>query len=373
MSEVADRSGFEPVATPLLEPGGLFDRLGAASDVVAKEMYRVDDGLVCRPEGTAGVARAFGAGGRQRLSYAGEMFRRERPQAGRLRQFTQFGFEDLNSTSAAADAEACLLAVRCVEAAGVTVSVRLGQVGCAQCRPPVLAELSAWADRNAAALCPLCVDRAGRNPLRVLDCFECAPVTSDAPTPAGGACSACRARFELVAGALEDAGCVWETSDRLVRGLDYYVGVVFELFSPGVRGAVGGGGRYGTLEGTQGGVGAAIGVERVELALDATAGDTGVEPRRGLGVVALPGCERQVVALADRLRTAGRVVLEAEGRGVRAALRQLERARVAASVVVGEAELTGVAELCVRWLDDGSEQAVRFDDAALADLVRAAR
>lgn len=278
---------FEELRTPLLEFTNLFRRsIGTETDVVQKEMFTFTDSrgreMSLRPEATAGVMRAAIDGGLAREGIVsrfytmGPMFRHERPQKGRMRQFHQINCECLGTQSPLADASMILMLLAFLENIGVPgLSLRLNTLGCRECRPAYIEKLRAWlAGRDEALLCENCRQRKNTNPLRVLDCKDdgCRKLLTGAPKLADNICPACREHFSTVLNLLEKSGVCYSLDDNLVRGLDYYCRTTFEVVSEsiGAQTAVAGGGRYDGLVAQLGGadipgVGFACGMERLAL------------------------------------------------------------------------------------------------------------
>ena len=286
--DVLRQYGYRNMRTPLVEPTPLFVRsIGEVTDIVEKEMYSFDDALngeslTLRPEATAGIVRAaiehnLLYNGPQRVWTAGPMFRHERPQKGRYRQFHQIGCEAFGIAEPFIDAEQIALVADYFSRLGVGAKLKLNTVGDQACRPAYLAELTAYLSGRKAELCADCNDRIERNPLRVLDCKVegCQPALDRAPRLLDRLCDGCRAHFEQVKGALDALGVDYEVDGRLVRGLDYYVRTAYELTSDalGSQSAVAGGGRYDRLVETLGGpptpgIGFALGEERLAMILE---------------------------------------------------------------------------------------------------------
>lgn len=281
--------GYGEIRLPLFEHTELFQRgVGETTDIVEKEMYTFTDrggrSLTLRPEATASTVRAYlehnlnGAPQPAKLYYIGPMFRYDRPQAGRYRQFSQFGVEAIGSADPTVDAEVILLALDLYAKLGLSdLTVQLNSIGCPKCRRQYRDTLVKYLSQQQNELCDSCLGRLERNPLRVLDCKEdaCRRVTKNAPEFSGFLCAECREHFELVKGCLERAGARYELNSNLVRGLDYYTKTVFEITWSGLgaQTALCGGGRYdGLVEECGGpptpGVGFAMGLERLFLALD---------------------------------------------------------------------------------------------------------
>jgi len=363
LEEAAERLfalyGFGEIRLPILERAELFARsLGETTDVVQKEMYtfadRDDTALTLRPEATAGVVRAYVEGGlaqrdpAARLFYRGPMFRRERPQRGRFRQFHQIGAEMLGREDALADAELLVMLARYLAAVGARdTRLELNSVGDAVCRPGFAARLREFGRAHLTALCTDCHRRLERNPLRILDCKvpECRAVVAAAPVVLDSLCDACRTHLDAVRALLDQERVPYAMNPRLVRGLDYYCRTAFEVVAEGLgaQNAVGGGGRYDGLVAALGGpdvpgVGFAIGIERLAMIA------TGMEELvTAPAVVVLPLAERAVgpaLALSTRLRDEGVPVgLEPAGRSLKALLRAADRRGARLAVILGDEEL----------------------------------
>ena len=323
--EIADRYGYREVRTPMFEATELFVRsVGEATDIVRKELYTFEDkkgrSLTLRPEGTAPLVRAYlehtlgHADPVTRLYYIGPMFRYERPQAGRFRQFWQIGAELLGAAEAPADAEMIDLFVSILTAVGLTnVKVLVNSLGDATCRPVYRERLREYFLSRKNELCGDCRERIETNPLRILDCKvpSCQPVIAGAPSVLDSLCDACRAHFDAVRAALDGLGIAHETASRLVRGLDYYTRTVFEVHASGLgaQNAVGGGGRYDQLVRDFGGpatpaIGFSIGMERLLLATADV--EDAPDERPDVCVVALqPEASVEALRLARTLRGVG--------------------------------------------------------------------
>lgn len=281
---------YQEIRTPILEPTALFTRsVGEDTDIVTKEMYTFQDrdgaSLTLRPEATASVIRAYlehrldQRPGVQKLYYIGPMFRRERPQKGRYRQFYQIGAEAVGSESPAVDAEVIELVVELLHSCGLAdFQLLLNSVGCPECRPGFVAQLRERLRSQAVHMCSDCRRRAETNPLRVLDCKvpEDQPIIAGLPSILDHLCGACRAHFETVQSMLEARGIGFTLAPRLVRGLDYYMRTTFEVLhgALGAQNSVLGGGRYDGLAQALGaripapGIGFSIGEDRLVLALE---------------------------------------------------------------------------------------------------------
>ncbi len=364
--EVFALHGYREVRTPVVEPYALYARgVGEATDIVNKEMYVFEDKgeekLALRPEGTAGTVRAYiehGAHveGPQKWFYVGPMFRRERPQKGRYRQFHQIGVEAFGIAEPAIDVEQIAMLADLFRRLGVAPVVHVNSVGDAACRPAYLEELRTWLRARGEALCADCRERTERNPLRVLDCKvpTCQPVLAEAPRLLTRLCDACRVHFDAVRQGLDDLGVTYQVNPRLVRGLDYYVRTAYEFTSDalGSQSAVAGGGRYDGLVETLGGpatpgIGFGMGEERLALILEA-AGRPIPETRPEVFFVSADEAgRREALRRAAELRRAG-IACDLDARGGKLArqFKQAERVGARFAVVVGGNEAaSGQAKL----------------------------
>lgn len=375
-------AGYGYVETPVFEDTALFTRgVGESTDVVSKEMYTFTDkggrSLTLRPEGTAGVMRAFVEHGLDagqlpaKLWYAGPNFRYERPQAGRFRHFTQVGAEAIGVDDPALDAELVALAWDGLRALGLRgFRLLLNSLGDETSRPAhrgalqqFLRGLDLDADTRA---------RAEVNPLRVLDDKrpEVQAQLADAPLMSAHLSDAAQAHYDAVRTSLADLGVEWEEAPRLVRGLDYYTRTTFEFVHDGLgaQSAIGGGGRYDGLSAAIGGpevsgVGWAIGVDRTVLALAAEGITLADEARCQVFVVPLGDeARRRALVLATDLRRAGvRTDLPFGGRGLKGAMKAADRSGAVYAVVVGERDLAaGTAEL--KDLRTGEQRSVALTE-----------
>jgi histidyl-tRNA synthetase len=359
--EVFERYGFREVRTPVLEATDLFARsVGASTDIVRKEMYTFlagDESVTLRPEATAPVVRAFvehalhrtvAAGYPERYYYIGPMFRYERPQKGRQRQFHQIGAEVLGAAEPLADAETLEMLWSFLEALGIgDRELTLNSVGDGACRPRFREALLEWLAPRRDRLCEDCRRRMIENPLRVFDCKveEDRKLLEDAPSSLDHLCEGCASHFTDVRSALDAYGIPYRIDSRIVRGLDYYERTVFEVVSRGLgsQNAILGGGRYdGLVEEIGGprvpGFGFAMGIERLVLLLPEDRG-------RGSGADLLLVCLgekawRASVGLARRLRAAGlRVTMPLLERPMGAQLKRAERVGARYALFVGDGEL----------------------------------
>src|SRR5271170_7934490 len=292
--EVFRTYNYQEIRTPILEETALFARgVGEETDIVSKEMYTFEDrdgsSLTLRPEATASVIRAYiehrmdQRPGLQKLYYIGPMFRRERPQRGRYRQFFQIGAEAIGSESPFIDAEVIEMVFELLTRTGLTAfTLLINSVGCRNCRPQYVEKLRAALQPVAAQLCTDCQRRAETNPLRVLDCKVPAdqPIIEKLPTILDSLCGVCEPHFARVRAYLEDRGIPYEVKPRLVRGLDYYMRTTFEVTHGdlGAQNSVLGGGRYDGLAESLGssvhspGIGFSIGEDRLVMTVPDAAG-----------------------------------------------------------------------------------------------------
>src|SRR5574342_321982 len=290
--DVLDRYGYAEIRTPVFERTELFVRgIGEGTDIVEKEMYTFEDrggeSLTLRPEATASLMRAYAEHSLAARSslvkfyLIGPMFRHERPQSGRFRQFHQIDVEAVGSPGPAVDAEVVALLHHLLEAWGLTgILLHVNSIGDRTCRPAYRAAFVAYLQGHREALCADCHVRLEKNPLRILDCKQpgCQRIAAGAPTIAGYLCEPCRDHFAAVRGLLDDLKIAHSVNERLVRGLDYYTRTTFEFLNPalGAQNAVAGGGRYDGLVEELGGpptpsIGFAIGEERILTSLAAQA------------------------------------------------------------------------------------------------------
>jgi histidyl-tRNA synthetase len=364
--EVFALYGYREVRTPAVEHAEVFARgVGEATDIVNKEMYVFEDKgeelLALRPEGTAGVVRAFiehGAyvEGPQKWFYMGPMFRREKPQKGRYRQFHQIGCEAFGIAEPFIDAEQIALLDDFLARLDVRARLKLNSVGDAACRPAYLADLRSYLEGRRAELCADCKDRIERNPLRVLDCKveSCQPVLDRAPRLLERLCEPCKAHFEQVKGALDALGVSYAVDPRLVRGLDYYVRTAYEFTSDalGSQSAVAGGGRYDRLVETLGGpptpgIGFALGQERLAMILEKGGRQPAVRAPEVFFVTADAEGALEALRRGAELRKAGIACdLDPRGGKMKAQFKQAERVGARYALVLGGNEVhSGQAKL----------------------------
>jgi histidyl-tRNA synthetase len=389
---VLQRAGYREIRTPVFEDTSLFERsIGEATDVVGKEMFTVargDSSVSFRPEGTAGVVRAYlehhldKVRPFQKLFYMGPMFRYERPQAGRQRQFDQIGIEALGSASPMLDAEVVQLGMQCYQALGLqNFQLAINTLGDAQDRARYREALRAHFAPLLDERCADCRARFEKNPLRMLDCKQkgCQPGNQSAPKMVDTLSDSSRQRFKTTLGLLRKLGIAYEVDSTIVRGLDYYTHTVFEIRCPdvGARSAICGGGRYDGLIAALGGpdlgaVGFAIGVVPLLVALEKQ-GNAAVQPREpdvDVFVVPVSEAEREAAfLLAHELRAAGLSAdTDYEDRSLKALFKQADKRGVKFTVVVGPDEVAQMSAK-VKDMRAGSESTVPRAQLA-AELAR---
>ncbi|NJB67965.1 histidyl-tRNA synthetase [Desulfobaculum xiamenense] len=374
--EVFSRYGYNEVRIPIMEKTELFARsIGEETDVVQKEMYTFPDrkgrSLTLRPEATAGLMRAFienklyAAQNVSKLFTFGPMFRYERPQKGRMRQFHQLDVEMIGANEPQADAELLLMLYTYLRGLGLRqLSFEINSLGCRNCRPGHRQALvDFFAGLNRDELCDDCRRRVDTNPLRVLDCKveRCRELTANAPKITDHLCDDCRTSFEVILGILDAMKVEYVHNPRLVRGLDYYVGLTFEVTSTdiGAQTAVAGGGRYDGLISQLGGpdvpaTGFAIGMERLALLL----GDL-EHPGVDFYVAVLDdSCATPALSLAQELRSAGLTGEAAFGAGsLKSRLRAANKVGARWCLLMGGNELAA-GEVTVKDLAGGEQERV---------------
>ncbi len=360
--DLLDRYGYAEIRTPAFERTELFVRgIGEGTDIVEKEMYTFEDrggeSLTLRPEATASLMRAYmehNLGAKTslvKLYLIGPMFRHERPQSGRFRQFHQVDVEAVGSPGPAVDAEVVALLHHLLEAWGLRgIHLHLNSIGDPACRPAYRQAFVAYAQAHRGALCPDCHVRLEKNPLRILDCKvpACQQVAARAPTISAYLCEPCRDHFATVRRLLDGLKIAHTVNERLVRGLDYYTRTTFEFLNPalGAQNAVAGGGRYdGLVEELGGGptpaIGFAIGEERILASLAAQAAAPEAPSYTGV-YVATAGAEAFSTALdlVQTLRRRGlRAAVDLEARSLKGQMRQANKDRYRYSVILGSDEL----------------------------------
>ncbi len=384
--ELCRRFGYSEIRTPIFEHTELFQRgIGEGTDVVDKEMYTFTDrgerSITLRPENTASAVRAYlqnklyAQSNLVKLFYIGSMFRYDRPQAGRMREFHQFGVEALGEANPAVDAEVILLAMNLLEGLGLkNLELSINSVGCPKCRSKYRTMLQDFFRAKLEDLCEDCRSRFERSPLRILDCKKDSgkPYMADAPKITDCLCEECAEHFAKLKELLTSAGISFTHDPRLVRGLDYYTKTAFEIKYPplGAQSAVAGGGRYDGLIEEMGGnptpaVGFATGLERLLLALESQ----NLLPEKNRSV------DAYVVALGEKAQAEGFKLLNSlrqqglsaamdfAGRSMKAQMKQANKLGAKYSVILGEDEIAeGVVML--RSMEDSSQAKVPMNQVA---------
>jgi histidyl-tRNA synthetase len=394
-ADLFGRYGYEPIYTPIFEHTEVFTRgIGEATDIVSKEMYTFEDkggrSITLRPEGTASVVRAtlehsLAANGQSaKLYYSGPMFRYERPQKGRMRQFWQIGAELIGAAEPSADAELITMLWRFFEACGIpagNLRLLLNSMGDEHCRPAYREKVATFIRDHAADLCDECNRRAETNPLRAFDCKNpgCKVVMADAPLLRDELCDDCREHYAAVKTHLDSLGIPYIEDPSLVRGLDYYTRTVFEVQADaglGSQNAIGGGGRYDRLMQEYGGpatpgLGFALGFERTLLAMEAVGATPAPKPRADVYVARVDeSVAGAAFSMLSALRDAG-ITAEADhqGRGLKSQFKQADKFGARFVLVVGPDELLA-GEATLR--DMGTKVESRVAVAHVAATVLAA-
>ena len=359
---VAENFGYKEMRTPVFEHTELFQRgVGDTTDVVQKEMYTFDDkggrSITLRPEGTAGAARSFLENGLsnealpQKICYLTSCYRYEKPQAGRLREFHQFGIECFGATSPLADAEMIALAKQIFDELGVKdLHLELNSIGCPTCRAEYHKALKEYFASRVDELCETCRDRLERNPMRILDCKSpvCSEIAKDAPVVLDYLCDECKEHFEKTKSYLDAMNIEYIVNPQIVRGLDYYTKTVFEFVadSIGAQGTVCGGGRYDGLIEELGGqhtpsLGFAMGLERLQLVMEAQGCEFPEPSRPDLFIVAMGDkATLKAVEIAKDMRDEGySVVYDLNGRSLRAQMKYADKINAKYNVVIGDNEV----------------------------------
>lgn len=359
---VAENFGYKEMRTPVFEHTELFQRgVGDTTDVVQKEMYTFDDkggrSITLRPEGTAGAARSFLENGLsnealpQKICYLTSCYRYEKPQAGRLREFHQFGIECFGATSPLADAEMIALAKQIFDELGVKdLHLELNSIGCPTCRAEYHKALKEYFASRVDELCDTCRDRLDRNPMRILDCKSpvCSEIAKDAPVVLDYLCDECKEHFEKTKSYLDAMNIEYIVNPQIVRGLDYYTKTVFEFVADfiGAQGTVCGGGRYDGLIEELGGqytpsLGFAMGLERLQLVMEAQGCEFPEPSRPDLFIVAMGDkATLKAVEIAKDMRDEGySVVYDLNGRSLRAQMKYADKINAKYNVVIGDNEV----------------------------------
>ena len=363
IKEILNKYGYKEIRTPYFEYTDLFVRgIGESTDIVTKEMFTFPDrkgrSLTLRPEGTAPVVRAYLENGMDRISkviklfYLGPMFRCEKPQAGRFRQFNQFGIEIIGTKSPTADAEVILTVLDVYKKLGLkNLEILINSVGCKKCRVDYMQKLKKYLKDKKDFLCSECKERYKKNPLRVLDCKKdsCKKIIGAAPVITENLCQECESHFIEVKSYLDDQKIIFHEDPRLVRGLDYYTKTAFEIISRGLgaQNAIGGGGRYDDLVEELGGkptpaVGFAAGIERMIIAIDQQKVEWPAEKRLDVFVAKVDEKNKDTAfRLLQKIRNAGLSAdMDYSEGSLKSQMRIANKIGARYTVIVGEEELS---------------------------------
>ncbi len=388
MREEAEKYGYGEIRTPTFENTELFVRgVGDTTDVVQKEMYTFADrdenrSISLRPEGTASVVRALIENGRcsdampLKYYYIMSCFRHEKPQAGRSREFVQFGTEMFGSHSPASDATAIALANSVLRRLGLTnVKLHVNSIGCKECRPRYRQALIDYYGAHVDTLCDTCKTRLDKNPLRLLDCKnpDCHALAEGAPRTVDHLCESCESNFNMLKSALSAMNIDYVVDSSIVRGLDYYTGTVFEFIAEGIgaQSTVCGGGRYDGLVSSLGGpelpgIGFGMGITRLILAMRELGLDN-IEAEKPVIYIAALGEKAMVKGLeiTERLRREGKYAeCDVVGRSLKAQMKYANKKGAKYTLIIGDTEAeSGVAQL--RNMESGEQTEVTLDSFTL--------
>jgi histidyl-tRNA synthetase len=387
--EIFERFHFREIRLPILEETELFARsIGEATDIVEKEMYTfVDKKITMRPEATASLLRAYIEHGLyvqkpvQKLFTIGPMFRHERPQKGRLRQFHQMDIEVLGSENPRVDTELMAMGAMLFNELGLKVSLELNSLGCPECRPGYRAKLLAYIQERHDLLCGDCKRRSLTNPLRVLDCKvpSCREQILDAPSVLDHLCGLCKEHFDKVQSGLQQLGVAYRLNKFMVRGLDYYCRTTFEFITTdlGAQAAVAAGGRYDGLIETLGGpknspgIGFAMGMERLVLLLQQQDTSAAEEDTVDLFIAGI-GEQGSLAGfgLAHEIRAAKfSVAMDHEGRSLKSQMKQAHKAGARFVLIIGDAELESGKGILRNMATKEEQQDILLSASAIAECI----
>lgn len=384
--EIAKNYGYKEIRVPVFEHTELFQRgVGDTTDVVQKEMYTFDDkggrSITLRPEGTAGVVRSYLEHGLfnepqpQKMCYLISCYRYEKPQAGRLREFHQFGCECFGTASPAADAELICLVDDIFNFLDVKgLKIQINSIGCPECRKEYHKALKEYFDSRKDELCPTCLDRLDRNPMRILDCKSpiCSEIAKGAPKVTDYLCDECRDHFDKTQKYLDAMNIAYEVNPSIVRGLDYYSKTVFEFVSTeiGAQGTVCGGGRYDGLVEEIGGpktpaLGFAIGIERLLLLMKAQGIAFPNEDKCDLYIASIGEKATLTAAeIATDIRNNGmHAQFDIVGRSVKAQMKFANKIGAAYTVVLGDSEVEN-GKAMLKNMSNGEESEIELSSLA---------
>lgn len=378
--------GYGEIRTPIFEETKLFLRgIGDTTDVVTKEMYTFEDrggrSITLRPENTASAVRAFlehklyGDQGVHKLFYIGSMFRYDRPQAGRYREFHQFGVEILGASSPLADVEVIVLAYRLFQKLGLqNLELRINSIGDKNCRNAYKKELISYYESQKDMLCEDCKQRLYKNPLRLLDCKEdnCKLLAKNAPVITNYLCEECHNKFEKVKSGLTALHISYVIDPGLVRGLDYYTNTAFEIQYPplGAQSAICGGGRYDKLVEEMGGpdvpgIGFAVGLERLLLALEGQNLIPNCPQKSSVYIVALgKKAEIEGLKIQGELREKGVMTyMDLQEKSLKGQMKQAGKVQSIYAVIIGENEIEQ-GKATVKHMQTGEQSEISFSQVA---------
>ncbi len=389
-AETAEAYGFKEIRFPVFEHTELFTRsVGDTTDVVQKEMYTFNDkgnrSITLRPEGTAGAARASIENGLlndalpQKVYYIIPCFRYEKPQAGRLREFHQFGAEMYGSASPCADADIIAMAKGLIDRLGLkNIELFINSIGCPDCRAEYHKALKAYFENSKGDLCETCLDRLEKNPMRILDCKSpvCSKIAENAPVILDFLCDDCREHFETLKKNLTAMGIEFKINPKIVRGLDYYTRTVFEFVTTdiGAQGTVCGGGRYDGLIEEMGGkpmpaLGFAMGIERLILTMQSQECDFIPAKKCDIYIASMgeKALEKAVI-LAKELRDDGYYAeYDVMGRGLKAQMKYADKIGATFTMVLGDNELES-KKARLKNMETGNETDIRLTDKFIDDF-----
>ncbi|MDD4606976.1 MAG: histidine--tRNA ligase [Patescibacteria group bacterium] len=385
-SRLAQIYGYEKINLPLLEETDLFKRsIGDDTDIVNKEMFTFEDqggeSITLRPEGTASVCRSYIQHGMLnlpqpvKLFYSGTMYRHERPQKGRYREFQQFGLESLGSKDSILDAEMILIAFKLYKSLGIDVTIQINSLGCQECRPLYQEELVKYLKARKGLLCEECQKRLDKNPLRILDCKEetCQRIILEAPQIVDYLCQECKEHFISVLEYLDEAEVLYNLNPRIARGLDYYTKTIFEIWPKTdeilAQSALGGGGRYDKLIQNLGGqnvsaCGMAIGIDRTIIELRKVKNLSINRKCRVFLIHVGQTAKRKILKLFETLRLEGLDVGQAFSKdSLRDQLEIANKHSVDYTLILGQKELLDNTIL-IRDMQSGVQEIIDIDRVA---------
>ncbi|HKL13745.1 MAG TPA: histidine--tRNA ligase [Halanaerobiales bacterium] len=380
---IFDLYNYDEIRTPIFEYTELFQRgIGEVTDIVEKEMYTFEDksgrSITLRPEGTASVVRSFlenkiyGQAQPTKYYYIGPMFRYERPQAGRYRQFNQLGIEVFGTKHPMVDAEVIAVGMHYMDLLGLKdLTLYINSIGCPECRPQYLEKLKTYLKENKEDLCVDCKHRIDKNPLRVLDCKNesCQGVISNAPKIIDNLCNECEVHFDKLQQNLDDIDIEFEIDPNLVRGLDYYTKTAFEVKYEGLgaQDTIFGGGRYDKLAEEIGdkdipGIGFALGIERLLLTIEKQDIEIPVDNSIDIYLTTIGGkAKKASFELLNKFRKNGiKAEIDYLQRSVGGQMKSADRMNATYTVIIGENELNS-GKATVRNMKNGEEQEIELD------------